>query len=129
MSRLAKTLLIKLFVFRYSVRCLNKATLLQILRTKEVSASAASRMFSHQLIYLPCFFLQLSEAYCLLWQDSSTGNVDGRQGSKRKLGGAVFAVLMDLLVLGKIKIDVVEKKFLGIAYRNRNIVVSCFFVV
>ena len=52
--------------------------------------------------------------------------MDGRQGSKRKLGGVVFAVLLDLFVLGKIQIGIVEKKFFGIKYKNRNVVVGLF---
>lgn len=46
--------------------------------------------------------LKLSQAYCLLWQNQDTGDVEGRQGSSRKLGGCFFAVLIDLIALGKI---------------------------
>ena len=60
---------------------------------------------------------QLSEAYCLLWQHSNTGEVVGRQNSKQKIGGAVCAVLLDLIAMEKIKIEQLEeKKFLFLNY-------------
>ena len=68
--------------------------------------------------YNPVFFLQLSEAYCLLWQDSRTGDVYGRQGSKAKIGGAVCAVLLDLIAMGKIGIEFEKKKFLFVNYTD-----------
>ena len=64
------------------------------------------------------FSLQLSEAYVLLWQSSSTGDVNGRQGSKNKIGGSVSAVLLDLIAMGKIKIEFEEKKFLFVKYTD-----------
>ena len=64
------------------------------------------------------FFSQLSEAYVLLWQNSSTGDVNGRQGSKNKIGGSVCAVLLDLIAMGKIKIEFEEKKFLFVKYTD-----------
>ena len=64
------------------------------------------------------FSLQLSEAYVLLWQNSSTGDVNGRQGSKNKIGGSVSAVLLDLIAMGKIKIEFEEKKFLFVKYTD-----------
>jgi len=61
--------------------------------------------------------LKLSEAYCLLWQHSNTGEVVGRQNSKQKIGGAVCAVLLDLIAMEKIKIEQLEeKKFLFLNY-------------
>ncbi|KAL9980439.1 hypothetical protein ACROYT_G009031 [Oculina patagonica] len=62
--------------------------------------------------------LKLSEAYCLLWQNSKTGDVDGRQGSKAKIGGAVCAVLLDLIAMGKIWIEFEKKKFLFVNYTD-----------
>lgn len=62
--------------------------------------------------------LKLSEAYVLLWQNSSTGDVNGRQGSKNKIGGSVSAVLLDLIAMGKIKIEFEEKKFLFVKYTD-----------
>jgi len=62
--------------------------------------------------------LKLSEAYCLLWQNSRTGDVDGRQGSKAKIGGAVCAVLLDLIAMGKIGIEFEKKKFLFVNYTD-----------
>lgn len=66
----------------------------------------------------PVLFLQLSEAYCLLWQNSRTGGVDGRQGSKAKIGGAVCAVLLDLIAMEKIGIEFEKKKFLFLNYTD-----------
>ena len=48
--------------------------------------------------------LYLSEAYCLLWQNAGTGDVDGRKSSLHLRTGAFAAVLVDLFVLGKISI-------------------------
>ncbi|KAJ7388559.1 hypothetical protein OS493_036926 [Desmophyllum pertusum] len=45
----------------------------------------ASPLFDKKAIQQKSF--KLSEAYCLLWQNSRTGDVDGRQGSKAKIGG------------------------------------------
>lgn len=64
------------------------------------------------------FSSQLSEAYCLLWQNSTTGDVAGRQGSKAKIGGAVCAVLLDLIAMGKIEIEFEKKKFLFVNYTD-----------
>ena len=64
------------------------------------------------------FSTQLSEAYCLLWQNNTTGDVDCRQGSKKKIGGAVCAVLLDLVSMGKIKIEFKKKKVLFVDYTD-----------
>ena len=53
-----------------------------------------------------------------MWQNSSTGDVNGRQGSKNKIGGSVCAVLLDLIAMGKIKIEFEEKKFLFVKYTD-----------
>lgn len=58
--------------------------------------------------------LKLSQAYCLLWQNQDTGDVEGRQGSSRKLGGCFFAVLVDLMALGKIRLVSEHKHSLSI---------------
>ena len=71
-----------------------------------------------------------------MWQNSSTGDVNGRQGSKNKIGGSVFAVLLDLIAMGKIKIEFEEKKFLFVKYTDiwvkvswiEYILLSFFFV-
>ena len=66
----------------------------------------------------------MSEAYCLLWQDSRTGDVDGRQDSKAKICGAVCAVLLDLIAMGKIGIEFEKKKFLFVNYTDILVQVS-----
>lgn len=53
-----------------------------------------------------------------MWQNSSTGDVNGRQGSKNKIGGSVCAVLLDLIAMGKIKIEFEEKQFLFVKYTD-----------
>lgn len=53
-----------------------------------------------------------------MWQNSSTGDVNGRQGSKNKIGGSVCAVLLDLIAMGKVKIEFEEKKFLFVKYTD-----------
>ena len=67
----------------------------------------------------------------MLWQSSTTGDVDGRQGSKAKIGGAVCAVLLDLIAMGKIQIEFEKKKFLFVNYTDIWVKVSylvIFFV-
>ncbi|EDO31753.1 predicted protein [Nematostella vectensis] len=58
--------------------------------------------------------LTLSQAYCLLWQDAESGNVKGRQTSCELQAGAAAACLLDLIIQGKITVDVVPKTTLGI---------------
>ncbi|XP_028402349.1 uncharacterized protein LOC114525296 [Dendronephthya gigantea] len=63
--------------------------------------------------------LKLSQAYCLLWQNQETGDVEGRQGSSRKLGGCFFAVLVDLMALGKISLVSEHKNSLAVQVVNQ----------
>ncbi|XP_031559193.1 uncharacterized protein LOC116295502 [Actinia tenebrosa] len=58
--------------------------------------------------------LTLSQAFCLLWQDPESGDVDGRKVSVETNGGAAAAVLLDLVVLGKGEVELVPNKTLGI---------------
>lgn len=46
----------------------------------------------------------LSEAYLLLWQNSETGNVDGRKVGLPLKVGAYAALFLDLIVAGKLEI-------------------------
>lgn len=57
--------------------------------------------------------LKVSQAYCLLWQDSESGEVDGRKISVETNGGAAAAVLIDLVVLGKVEVEIEPNKALG----------------
>ena len=58
--------------------------------------------------------LKLSQAYCLLWQNADTGDVGGRKVGFESNAGAAAAVLVDLVVLGKVEIEVEPNKTLGI---------------
>lgn len=58
--------------------------------------------------------LKVSQAYCLLWQDSESGDVDGRKISVETNGGAAAAVLIDLVVLGKVEVEIEPNKTLGV---------------
>lgn len=49
--------------------------------------------------------LSLSQAFCLLWQNQHTGNVEGRQRPNAMTDSATAAVLLDLYVLEKIDLD------------------------
>ena len=49
--------------------------------------------------------LSLSQAFCLLWQNQHTGNVEGRQRPNAMTDTATAAVLLDLHVLEKIDLD------------------------
>lgn len=49
--------------------------------------------------------LRLSQAFCLLWQNQSTGDVAGRQRPNALTATATAAVLLDLYVLNKIDFD------------------------
>lgn len=49
--------------------------------------------------------LKLSQAMCLLWQNSTTGEVTGRHNDLHLLVGVYCAGLLDLLVLDKISIN------------------------
>lgn len=62
---------------------------------------------------------QLSQAYCLLWQNQETGEVAGRQSSSRKLGGCFFAVLVDLMAMGKITLVSEGSKSLAVQVKKR----------
>jgi len=58
----------------------------------------------------------LSQAYSLLWQDKESGEVKGRKMSEQKNCMAVAATILDLVVKGKIEVDVQPKSRLGISY-------------
>ncbi|XP_048575877.1 uncharacterized protein LOC116605312 [Nematostella vectensis] len=62
--------------------------------------------------------LTLSQAYCLLWQNSKTGEVSGRQGSHELLAGCASAVLLDLFVMGKIVVSVTDDCSHGALVKN-----------
>lgn len=68
--------------------------------------------------------LKLSQAYCLLWQENDSGDVDGRRCSFELLGGAVAAALLDLVVLGRIQLEVAPKSALGFSYKKNYVKVE-----
>ncbi|XP_044168190.1 uncharacterized protein LOC114961960 isoform X2 [Acropora millepora] len=59
--------------------------------------------------------LNLTQAYCLLWQESKDGAVDGKMELR---AGAVSAAIVDLIVLDKIEIESEPKSCLGFKYEN-----------
>ena len=72
--------------------------------------------------------LNLTQAYCLLWQDSKDGKVDGHM---ELAGGAVCAAVVDLIVLDKVEIEIDPKSLIGIKYENtllkvKNIIVLIY---
>jgi len=66
--------------------------------------------------------LKLSEAYVLLWHNSGTGGLDKSKSSIHLRTGAFAAILVDLLVLGKIDI-VTDTTHLG-CEQHQNLVVK-----
>ena len=58
--------------------------------------------------------LRFSQAFCLLWQNTESGDVPGRQGSGILLDCAACAVLLDLYSLGKIDFETESRYWLGI---------------
>ena len=68
--------------------------------------------------------LHLTEAYCLLWQDSKDGNVDGQIELR---GGAVCAAVVDLIALDKVEVEIDPKSLLGIKYENTLLKVNKLF--
>ena len=66
--------------------------------------------------------LNLTQAYCLLWQESKNGEVDGKMELR---AGAVCAAVVDLIVLDKIEIEIEPKSCLGFKYENTLLKVSC----
>jgi len=70
--------------------------------------------------------LNLTQAYCLLWQESENGEVDGDMELR---AGAVCAAVVDLVVLDKIEIGIDPKSLLGIKYENTLLKVQlCLFI-
>ena len=63
--------------------------------------------------------LSLSQAFCLLWQNQQTGDVDGRQRPNAMTDTATAAVLLDLYVLEKIDLEKELKHWMD---RRREIV-------
>lgn len=59
--------------------------------------------------------LNLTQAYCLLWQESKDGDV---KGSMELRGGAVCAAVVDLIVLDKVEVEIDPKSLLGFKYEN-----------
>lgn len=58
--------------------------------------------------------LTLSQAYCLLWQNPEDGDVDGRKLGIESNSGAAAAVIVDLIVLGKVEIEIEPNTTLGV---------------
>ena len=58
--------------------------------------------------------INISEAFCLLWQNSETGDVSGRQAGIELNGAATAVCIVDLIILGKAEIEVVPGTTLGV---------------
>ena len=58
--------------------------------------------------------INISEAFCLLWQNSETGDVSGRQAGIELNGAAAAVCIVDLVILGKVEIEVVPGTTLGV---------------
>nr|XP_058945579.1 uncharacterized protein LOC131773654 [Pocillopora verrucosa] len=58
--------------------------------------------------------LTLSQAYCLLWQNSEDGNVGGRRFGFESNSGATAAVIVDLIALGKVEIEIEPNTTMGV---------------
>lgn len=56
----------------------------------------------------------LSQAYCLLWQNSEHGDVDGRKFGIESNSGATAAAIVDLIVPGKVEIEIEPNTTLGV---------------
>lgn len=92
--------------------------------TKEMTKAvlklqAASFFEPSEIAEMP---LKLSQAYCLMWQENDSGDVDGRRSSFQLLGGAVAAALLDLIVMGRIELVVAPKSALGLISYKKNYV-------
>lgn len=71
--------------------------------------------------------LKLSQAMCLLWQNSTTGEVSGRNNDLHLLVGVYCAGLLDLLVLEKYTINDMLSTCLCLVSKKKIIEVSdCF---
>eukprot|EP00794_Sanderia_malayensis_P019934 gene19934-21886_t len=62
--------------------------------------------------------LYLSEAYVLMWQNSGTGEIDGKKSSMYLRTGAYAAVIVDLYAAGKIDI-VFDSSHLGCEHHQQ----------
>jgi len=62
--------------------------------------------------------LKISQALCLLWHNQTTGDVPGRKTSAPLYGNVTAAVIVDLLVLGKVNIAEVRRSCLGIKHKT-----------
>lgn len=72
--------------------------------------------------------LKLSQAMCLLWQNSTTGEVSGRQNDLHLLVGVYCAGLLDLLILDKFTINDVLSTCLCLVSKKKIIEVSVLFL-
>ena len=68
--------------------------------------------------------LKISQAMCLLWQNSTTGGVAGRHNDLHLLVGVYCAALLDLLLLEKISINDVMLTCLCLVSKKKIVEVS-----
>lgn len=70
--------------------------------------------------------LKLSQAVCLLWQNSTTGEVSGRHSDLHLLVCVYCAGLLDLLVMDKIRINDMLSTCLCLVSKKKMVEVSRF---
>ena len=65
---------------------------------------------SYQLVYAPPNKLTVAEAFVLLWQDPETGDISGRRADTAVQSIAVTAMMLDLVLMGKLTLEFTNKK-------------------
>ncbi|KAK3249058.1 hypothetical protein CYMTET_41504 [Cymbomonas tetramitiformis] len=96
----------------------------------QAAAKAAKRAIrvagvvdDYQLVYAPPNKLTICEAFCLLWQDDATGDLSGRRSDPTVQGPALAAMLTDLILMGKLKVQSEDgKDWLGYTKENARII-------
>ena len=71
--------------------------------------------------------LTISQALCLLWHNQNTGDVPGRKTSAPLFGSVTAAVLIDLIVLGRIDFED-DRKSIG-KHKQTLLKVRCYRVL
>mmetsp|Transcript_41980 Transcript_41980/g.50883 ORF Transcript_41980/g.50883 Transcript_41980/m.50883 type:complete len:584 (-) Transcript_41980:193-1944(-) len=71
-----------------------------------LDGTAASASDAYQLEYAPSKKLTIAEAFVLIWQNDKTGDIDGRKAAKECQAIAIAACMLDLVLLGKLKMEI-----------------------
>eukprot|EP00667_Euglena_gracilis_P016848 EG_transcript_17672 len=62
--------------------------------------------------------LSFSQAYCLLWQDSATGDLEGRKSCEALQAGLTAALVLDLCSHGRLLVSSQERQVLGVRWER-----------